>query len=205
MIFRQVKVGQMENFAYLIADEGTGEAAVVDPGAEPETLLELAEELGVDVKWVVATHSHSDHVLGNDAVVEATGAQVVAYEHGPLEPDVGLGDGDTFHVGGVELKALHTPGHIPDHLCFVVDDDKLLTGDTLFIGDCGRVDLPGGSAEELYDSLFEKVVKLPDHLEVCPGHDYGPEPTRTLGEEKEHNFVLEPRTKEEFVAFMAEP
>lgn len=204
MIFRQLKVGHLENFAYLVADETSREAAVVDPSVDPEAVLDAVDDLDLDVRWVVNTHSHSDHVMGNDAVVDATGADVVACEGSEIDPDVGLADGDVHRVGDVAMEALFTPGHCPDHLCFVVDDQALISGDLLFIGECGRTDLPGGDSREMWQSL-EKIKKLPDHLEVYPGHDYGPEPHRSLGVEKEDNYTLEDRTIEEFEAFMLEP
>lgn len=204
MIFRQLEVGHLQNFAYLVADEDSREAAVVDPSVEPETVLDAIDGTDLDVRWVVNTHSHSDHVMGNDAVVEATGAEIVAHEDSEIDPDVGLADGDVHRVGDVEMEAIFTPGHCPDHLCFVVDDEALISGDLLFIGECGRTDLPGGDTEQMWHSL-EKIKKLPDELEVYPGHDYGPEPHRSLGVEKAENYTLEDRTLEEFKRFMREP
>lgn len=204
MLLRQLKVGHLENFAYLVADGTSREAAVVDPSVEPETVLDAADDLDLDLRWVVNTHSHSDHVMGNDAVVDATGAQVVAHEDSEVAPDVGLADGDVHRVGDVEMEAIFTPGHCPDHLCFVVGGEALISGDLLFVGECGRTDLPGGDSEAMWRSL-ERIKELPDDLEVYPGHDYGPEPHRPLGVEKAENYTLEDRTLEEFVAFMREP
>jgi glyoxylase-like metal-dependent hydrolase (beta-lactamase superfamily II) len=116
-----------------------------------------------------------------------------------------VSDGEKLKLGEIELTFIHTPGHSPESMCVVIDGKVLLTGDTLFIGECGRVDLPGGSAEELYHSFFDKIVKLDDSLEVFPGHDYGKTKFSTLGLEKKTNYTLAPRTKEEFVKFMSEP
>jgi glyoxylase-like metal-dependent hydrolase (beta-lactamase superfamily II) len=102
----------------------------------------------------------------------------------------------------VLIKVIYTPGHTPDSICLLVDNKKLLTGDTLFVGECGRTDLPGGNSESLYDSLFNKLLKLSDDVEVYPGHDYGLKPYSTIGEERRTNYVLQPRSLMEFVEFM---
>src|SRR3972149_5428751 len=107
-------------------------------------------------------------------------------------------------VGGLKVKVVHTPGHSPDSCCFIVAG-RVFTGDCLFVGDCGRVDLPGSSIEAMYDSLFTKVRKMDDALVVCPGHHYGPTPTSRIGHEKETNYTLQPRSLEEFKAFMRAP
>ena len=115
-----------------------------------------------------------------------------------------MNDGDRVEVGSLKVGVLHTPGHIPDHICLLVDG-KVLTGDTLFIGECGRTDLVGGDPGAMYESLFNKLLKLDDSTEVYPGHDYGRKPSSTIGEERRSNYTLKPRTKEEFIRFMAEP
>ena len=112
-----------------------------------------------------------------------------------------LEEGKNLTVAGLSVAVLHTPGHTPDSVLYVFGGN-VATGDTLFVGECGRTDLPGGSPESLYDSLFGKLLKLEDGLVVLPGHDYGKTPTSTLGYERLNNYVLQPRTKEEFVRFM---
>ena len=119
--------------------------------------------------------------------------------------DVKVDEGDVLRVGVVEIKVLYTPGHTIDGICLLVDGSKLLTGDTLFVGECGRTDLPGGSSKSLYDSLFNKLLKLGDDVEVYPGHDYGSKPDSTIGEERRTNYVLRPRSLDEFVEFMKQP
>ncbi|MBS7614878.1 MBL fold metallo-hydrolase, partial [Candidatus Bathyarchaeota archaeon] len=113
-------------------------------------------------------------------------------------------DGDIIKVGKITLKVIHTPGHTPDSICLLFDK-KLVTGDTLFVGECGRTDLSGGNPAEMYNSLFGKLMKLDDDVEIYPGHDYGLKPKSTIGEEKRINYVLEERSLEEFVEFMREP
>ena len=107
-----------------------------------------------------------------------------------------------LNVGGVSIKVIYTPGHSLDSICLLVDNKKLLTGDTLFVGECGRTDLPGGSSKNIYHSLFGKLSKLNDSVEVYPGHDYGPKPSSTIREEKKANYTLKPRSLEDFARFI---
>ena len=204
MIFKQVPVGTFQNFSYVIGDEETKTAAIIDPAWEVNTLLKLCDELGLKVAYVVNTHSHHDHIEGNEAVVKHTRAKVVAHERAPIRKDVGVNDGDTIDIGSLKMKVIYTPGHCPDGICLLTDG-KLMTGDLLFVGECGRTDLTGGSASEMYESLFKKILPLDDSIEVYPGHDYGSKPSSTIGSERKNNYTLKPRTREEFVKFMAEP
>jgi glyoxylase-like metal-dependent hydrolase (beta-lactamase superfamily II) len=118
--------------------------------------------------------------------------------------DVPLEDGRTLAVGKLEVQVLHTPGHTPDGCCFLAGK-ALFTGDTLFVGECGRVDLADSDVEAMYDSLMRRLFELPDDLVVYPGHDYGRTSTSTIGREKRENYVLRPRTLPQFIAFMREP
>jgi glyoxylase-like metal-dependent hydrolase (beta-lactamase superfamily II) len=204
MIFRQASVGTFQNFAYIIGDETTKAAALVDPAWEVEKLLRTCDELGLKVIYVINTHSHHDHAGGNESVVKRTGAKVIGHQKSPVRKDIGVKDGDIIEIGRVKVKVLHTPGHCPDHICLLADG-KLLTGDTLFVGECGRTDLAGGNSGDLYDSLTGKILPLDDCIEVYPGHDYGSKPYSTIGSERKNNYTLEPRTREEFIKFMAEP
>jgi hydroxyacylglutathione hydrolase len=203
MFFRQIKQ-HGDNFSYVIADEASREAAVVDPSFNADELLSVLKSEGFSLKYVVCTHGHSDHTAGNYQLQSALGGQVVAHSLSRIRADLKVEDGDVLYVGAVEMKVIYTPGHTTDGICLLVDGKKLLTGDTLFVGECGRVDLPGGSSAKLYDSLFNKVMKLGDEVEVYPGHDYGSKPFSTIGEEKVSNYVLHPRSVEEFVAFMGQ-
>lgn len=202
MFFKQVK-GHGDNFSYVIADVTSAEAAVIDPSFNGNEIVTLVKDHGFKVKYIINTHHHPDHTADNDKIKSAFGAKVVAHQLSSLRKDVNVVDGDAIKLGGITIKVIHTPGHTPDSICLLVDG-KLLTGDTLFIGDCGRTDLPGGNAENLYKSLH-KLMKLDDQVEVYPGHDYGPRAHSTIGDEKRSNYVLEKRTVREFSEFMRQP
>jgi glyoxylase-like metal-dependent hydrolase (beta-lactamase superfamily II) len=204
MIFEQIPVGPMQNFAYLIGDEKTGQAAVVDPAWDVSKIEDTVKRHNLHVIFIIDTHNHHDHTSGNDELAETTGAKVVAHDASKLKKDISVKDGDVLCIGSLEVRFIHTPGHSPDSMSVLVGN-KLMSGDTLFVGECGRTDLPGGSPEQLYDSLFNKLAKLPDEIEVYPGHDYGAKPHSTIAYEKAHNYVLKPRTVREFIQFMKEP
>ena len=214
----------MQNFVYVLQDDA-GQAMLVDPAFEIDRVLRQVGELGVHVSHVLATHGHPDHVMGVPTARERLGAKVVAHEsadHAPV--DVRVKDLEGFSVGAMDVRVLHTPGHRFDSVCYVVADNRraaggddaapqrrvgdgthILTGDTLFVGECGRVDLPGSDPVAMHKSLVTTLRALPDGLIVLPGHDYGPTPTSTLGEEKRTTHTMQPRTLDEFLAFMAEP
>ncbi|MHB8605201.1 MAG: MBL fold metallo-hydrolase [Thermoplasmatota archaeon] len=202
MEFRRLKLGHMANFSYAFGDAAG--SAIVDPAWELPRLLDAARAIG-PVTHILLTHGHRDHVQLAEAARDATGAKLVAHRASALPVELRVDDGDAFRVGGIEVRAVATPGHQPDSVCYIVDDEKLLTGDTLFIGECGRTDLAGSDPGAQRDSLLVKLAALPRSLEVCPGHDYGKTPTATLASEFETNYTLRPRTKEEFVRFMLEP
>ena len=202
MIFMQIKqIG--DNFSYVIADEKTREAAVVDPSFNAEEITRVLKEKKLKLLYIFATHGHVDHTAGNSQLRSEFGARIIAQESSKISKDISVKDGDQVKVGNMVIGVLHTPGHTPDGVCLLVDG-KLLTGDTLFVGECGRTDLPGGNAEDLYHSLFDKLGKLNDSVEVYPGHDYGPKPHSTIGEQKRTNYVLEKRSLEEFTEFMGQ-
>ncbi len=200
MFFKQV-MQRGDNFSYIIADDSTKEAAVVDPNFNADAIIRIVRDQNLNVKYVIDTHDHFDHTASNEDFKSNFGAKVVAHKLANVNKDVSVVDGDVIRVGNIIIKVIHTPGHTRDSVCLLIDD-KLLTGDTLFVGGCGRTDLPGGSAEDLYHSLFDKLIKLDDNIKVYPGHDYGPKPYSTIGVEKRTNYVLQKRTVEEFIAFM---
>jgi hydroxyacylglutathione hydrolase len=200
MFFRQIKQSG-DNFSYVIADEATRECAVVDPDFNTDAIIRLVKDQRLTVKYVIDTHSHFDHIAGNEELKSTFGAKIVAHKLADIDKDVSVDDGDKLKVGEITIRMIYTPGHTRDGICLLVDG-KLLTGDTLFVGECGRTDLPGSSSKDMYNSLFNKLMKLDDSIEVYPGHDYGSRPYSTIGLEKKTNYVLEKRTLEEFVEFM---
>jgi hydroxyacylglutathione hydrolase len=204
MFFRQVHQ-HGDNFSYIIADDATREAAIVDSSYNAGEITRILKAEKLKLKYVINTHGHSDHTAGNQELRSIFGAKIVAHNLSKINADVTVDDGYTIHVGAIPLKVIHTPGHTPDGICLLVDNQKLLTGDTLFVGECGRTDLPGGNSRSMYDSLFNKLLKLSDDVEVYPGHDYGSKPSSTIGEEKRSNYTLEPRSLAEFIEFMNQP
>ena len=203
MLLRQYEVGPYQNFTYVVAESEGGEGVVIDPSFGIEPVLRGVDELGIKVRFVLNTHSHPDHVAGNADVKQRTGAKVVAHKVAPLQQDVSVEEGSRLESGRIRFDVRHTPGHTLDSVLYLFEG-HVATGDTLFVGECGRTDLPGGNPGQMYDSLFGPVVRLDDATVVLPGHNYGRTPTSTIGREKAENYVLRPRTKEEFIRFLAE-
>lgn len=203
MFFKQIK-HHGDNFSYIIADETTRKAAVIDPSYNADAIIKTCKDSNLAVEYIIDTHGHGDHTSDNETVKSRLGGKIVVYKSSAVKKDLAVADGDSIKLGNLNIKVIHTPGHTPDSICLLADG-KLLTGDTLFVGECGRTDLIGGSAEDMYRSLFEKLMKIDDSVEVYPGHDYGSAPHSTIGEEKRSNYTLEKRTLKEFVEFMREP
>ncbi|MDA7959719.1 MAG: MBL fold metallo-hydrolase [Nitrosopumilus sp.] len=201
MIVRQIAVGRMQNFTYVVSGGG-GEAAVVDPSWDLGLVTGALDESGLRAKYIINTHGHFDHVTGNGELQEITGARIVQHESSELERDISVAEGGAVEIAGAALRVMHTPGHSPDSMC-LLGDGLILSGDTLFVGSCGRVDLPGGSARELYKSL-QRLRQLEDSLVLYPGHDYGVTPTSTIGAEKASNPVMQPRTEDLFAEMMGQ-
>ena len=197
----QLQVGNMQNFTYVLEDEETKESVIIDPSWDLELVLEVIERNALKVKYIINTHHHFDHTIGNDAMIKHTKSKILQHESSTLKNDIRISDGEKITFGKSELTVIHTPGHSQDSIC-LVGDGKIFSGDTLFVGNCGRIDLPGGSAKELYHSLFDTLYKLDDNLILYPGHNYGNSPNSTMGKEKKTNFVLQPRTESEFLDFM---
>ena len=213
----------MAHASYLIGSDG--EAAVVDPQRDVDEYLAEASANGLQIKYVIETHLHADFVSGHQEIADRTGAQIIFGERAEVEfAHRAVRDGEEIRMGNVVLRFLETPGHTPEGICVLVTDTdnpdqapKLLTGDTLFIGDVGRPDLAGGKgytpqmmAEMMYDSLHGKLLKLPDEVEVYPAHGAGSmcgrnmskETSSTIGEQRKFNYALKPMSKEEFVTMM---
>ena len=204
MFFRQVQQ-HSDNFSYIIADDTTREAAVVDSSFNAGEITRILKAENLILKYIINTHGHSDHTAGNEELRSIFGARIVAHTLSRIDADIKVDDGDIIRIGGIPITVIHTPGHTPDSICLLVDNQKLLTGDTLFVGECGRTDLAGGNSKRMYDSLFNKILKLNDDVEVYPGHDYGSKPFSTIGEEKRSNYTLKPRSLAEFIEFMNQP
>lgn len=204
MFFSQELIGTMLNFGYVIGDPTSRVAAVVDPSFDARMLQKAARENGFTIQFIFNTHHHPDHIFDNERLADETGAKVAAHRLSNVRKDIVLDDGQIVKVGELAVKIVHTPGHSPDSSCYIVAG-RVFTGDCLFVGDCGRVDLPGSNVEQMYDSLFNKVRRMADDLIVCPGHHYGKTTQSTIREEKRTNYTLQPRTLEEFIHFMASP
>jgi hydroxyacylglutathione hydrolase len=204
MFFRQIQQ-HSDNFSYIVADDITRDAAVIDSSYNAGEITRILKAENLNLKYVINTHGHSDHTAGNEELRSMFNAKIVAHKLSRINADIKVDDGDFIRVGNISLKVFHTPGHTPDSICLLVDNQKLLTGDTLFVGECGRTDLPGGNSKNMYESLFHKILRLPDDVEVYPGHDYGSKPFSTIGEERRSNYTLEPRSLAEFIQFLSEP
>ena len=201
MKVHQLEVGDMQNFTYILEDEETSEAIVIDPSWDLQDVLQIIERNNLKIKYIVNTHYHFDHTIGNEAMSKATGAKIIQHKDSTLKHDITVSNGDKIKFGNSELTVFHTPGHSKDSIC-LVGNGKIFSGDTLFVGNCGRIDLPGGSARDLYHSLFDVISNMDDTLELYTGHNYGQSPISTIGKEKKTNFVLQPITEDEFVKFM---
>jgi glyoxylase-like metal-dependent hydrolase (beta-lactamase superfamily II) len=201
MKVHQIEVGNMQNFTYILEDEETSEAIIIDPSWDLDELKRVIDKNNLKVKYIVNTHHHFDHTIGNDTMVKETGAKIIQYKTSTLKHDIDVSEGDTIKFGESELAVLYTPGHSKDSMC-LVGDGKIFSGDTLFVGTCGRTDLPGGDPKELYHSLVDVLRKLDDNLVMYPGHNYGSTTTATLGNQKKMNFVMQPRTEQEFLQIM---
>ena len=204
MLFRQIQQ-HGDNFSYLIADPETKEAAVVDSSYNANEIIKTIKAQNLHLKYLINTHGHSDHTAGNTELHSVFDAKLVAHKQSKTNSEIKVEDGDVLNVGEISIKVLYTPGHTPDSICLLVDKEKLFTGDTLFVGECGRTDLAGGNAKNLYDSLFNKLLKLDDKIEVYPGHDYGARPSSTIGYERKTNYVLQPISLKDFLEFMSKP
>lgn len=201
MKVHQIPVGGMQNFSYIVEDEETDSAIIIDPSWDLDELEAVIRRHNLAVRYIVNTHHHFDHTLGNHAMAVSTGAPVVQHKASELEHDISVSDGDVIEFGSSSLKVVHTPGHSKDSIC-LIGDGKIFSGDTLFVGSCGRVDLPGGDAGQMYESLSEILHGMDDALILYPGHDYGRSATSTLGAEKRTNMVMQKRTREQFLQMM---
>ena len=209
MVVRQIKVGNMAVFCYLVGDEKSRTGALIDPAFETEKIYHQAEQDGYRITHVINTHGHSDHTCGNADIIRKTGARLLIHKldavrlkktlhkafsrilggKGSPPADRLLDNGDVIQIGATALVVMHTPGHTPGSICLYAPG-HIFTGDTLFVGAVGRTDLPGGSYRQLVHSVQEKICCLPDNTIVWPGHDYGNAPHSTvLHEQKTNPFI----------------
>lgn len=208
MVIKQFEVGNMNVFSYLIGDEQAKECLYIDPAGGYDLLIGEAESRDLAIKYIVNTHSHIDHVMGNKEMVQKTGAKIIIHEADapgladtpqylldmfgavPSPPaDILVSDGQTIQVGSIAIKVIHTPGHTPGGMCLYVDG-MVFTGDTLFVGSIGRTDLPGSVHQDLEDSIRSKLYALPGETVVLPGHNYGMAPTSTIEQERTTNAFV---------------
>ena len=205
MIIHQLSVGTMDNFCYIVGCEQTRDAMVIDPGDDVDRILTVVEQENLTVRLIFNTHHHWDHVSGNAELKRATGALLIMHAaeddilqgrrsamstaggsgSSPPPADIRIEADDTLQVGRIRFQVLVTPGHTPGGLCLYAQG-QLFTGDTLFVGDSGRTDLPGGHRPTLGSSI-RRLMELPDDTVVWPGHNYGPTPNSTLAWEKRNN------------------
>lgn len=199
MIFEQIPVGGDRNFAYLIGDPNTRDAAIVDASFKPELALESAQRRGLSVRYVISTHSHRDHVIGNAYIVGRARAVEVMHESTSHPCHMRVRDNQELPVGSLRLRFLHTPGHIPDHVCVLVDG-KLLTGDILFVGKVGGTGahFAGSDPKQQWESL-QRLMTLDPATEVWPGHDYGSASSSSIGNEAATNPFLKCKSLDEFL------
>ena len=225
LYFEQVPVGQMQNFAYLVGSRSARQCLLVDPAWEVDALLDRAAGDGMEVTGALVTHYHQDHVGGSifgmhiegvGRLLERSPVPLHVHEHeaegtrtvtGASESDLVRHEaGDEITLGEVRVRLLHTPGHTPGSQCFLVEErgqpPRLVAGDTLFLNSCGRVDLPGGNAEDLYYSLNRTLKALPDETLLYPGHLYAAEPFATMGEQRRTNPFLRVASLDQFLMFM---
>ncbi|MDY7032539.1 MAG: MBL fold metallo-hydrolase [Thermodesulfobacteriota bacterium] len=209
LFVRQVEVGKLAVFSYVVADRESREGLIIDPGGSPGKILNVVDEDGIKIRYIVNTHSHNDHIAFNAETLSKTGAQLIIHEleaksltriykgifnrmlggRPSPEPDVLVKDGDSIRIGGSSLEVIHTPGHSKGGIC-LYSDDNLFTGDTLFVGGIGRTDLPGGSLKVLLHSIEKRLLALPDETIVWPGHNYGTTPYSTVMHERFYNPFL---------------
>lgn len=218
LILKQMELGPMMNFVYLIGCAETGQAAVIDPAWEVTSILEAARQSDLSIKRIFLTHAHPDHMNGLEEMLEATDAKVymnadevdymkLVAEFFRVPTDFmhrrscnfqTVADGEAIRMGKLSVQFLHTPGHTPGSQCFLTEK-KLVSGDTLFIDGCGRVDLPGGDPQKMWWSLNQKLRALDDDTILYPGHNYADRPSSTIGEQKRTNPYLRCTSLDQFL------
>jgi len=203
MFLRQLFEAETSTYTYLVADEATREAALIDPVRENLARdVELLRQLGFELKYVLETHVHADHVTSAGQLSEMLGATTAASPLGAECASRRLSHGDVLRLGNLEIHALATPGHTKDSLSFLIEGN-VFTGDALLVRGTGRTDFQSGDAGELYDSITQTLFALPDGTRLWPGHDYRGHTQSTIGEERRHNPRIAGKTRDEFIGIMS--
>ncbi len=204
MLFRQLFDKESSTYTYLIADRETQEAILVDPVLEQvERDLQLLAELGLSLRYCLETHIHADHITGTAKLRQKTACLGFVPEKAQAScADRYIKDGEILQLASLTIKAIATPGHTDSHMAYLVNQQRVLTGDALFIRGCGRTDFQSGDAGTLFDSVTQKLFTLPDETLVYPGHDYRGHTVSTIGEEKHWNPRFAGRNRQNFIEFM---
>ena len=204
MIFRQVFDNKSSTYTYLIASAKGREAVIIDPVIENvESYIELLNELDLKLVKVIDTHIHADHVTGASKLKLATNCSTLMGENTPADAvEIKVKDDEIIKIDQIEIRAMYTPGHTSDSYSFLMNN-CLFSGDTLLINGTGRTDFQNGSSKDAYNSLFNKLLKLPDDTMLYPGHDYNGKLSSTIGKEKQHNPRLQVRNVDEYVELMS--
>lgn len=201
-----MELGPMENFIYLVVDEATQRAAVIDPAWDPQAILAKADEIGVTITDVLLTHSHHDHINGVEAILDSHDAQLhllkdeANFWGAKLSKSTLHHGGDQIRLGKSDIDVLHTPGHTPGSACYMIGDD-IITGDTLFVFGCGRCDLQGGDPEQMFTTLKRLGTELPAQTIVHPGHNYAEKETCSMAEQTQGNPFMHIDQLDQFVDY----
>ena len=203
MIFRQVFDNKSSTYTYLIASAKGREAVIIDPVIENvESYIKLLQELDLKLVKVIDTHIHADHVTGASKLKQATNCSTLMGEHTPADTvEIKVKDDEIIKIDQIEIKAMYTPGHTSDSYSFLMNN-YLFSGDTLLINGTGRTDFQNGNAKDSYNSIFNKLLKLPEETLLYPAHDYKGEKVSTIGKEKKHNPRLQVSSVEEYIDIM---
>ena len=204
MIFKQVFDTKTSTYTYVIASAKGREAVIIDPVIENvQSYIELLNELDLKLVKVIDTHIHADHVTGASKLKLATNCSTLMGEHTPADAvEIKVKDDEIIKIDQIEIRAMYTPGHTSDSYSFLMNN-CLFSGDTLLINGTGRTDFQNGSSKDAYNSLFNKLLKLPDDTMLYPGHDYNGKLSSTIGKEKQHNPRLQVRNVDEYVELMS--
>ena len=198
LLLHQMEIGPMENFVYFIGDKDTKEVVIIDPAWDVKTLLEQASKDSLLIKGALVTHGHFDHTNGVEELLKTLDIPVYINEHEADFFKFNWGkenvrktkSGDKLKIGNIEIEFVHTPGHTPGSQCFLIHN-HLVSGDTLFINGCGRCDLPGGNVDQMFDTIYNKLMKMSDDTLIYPGHNYADKKSDELKNQKKTNPYMQ--------------